>query len=584
MDDASPLKKMRHTAAHVLAAASCQLKPETRLGVGPATDNGFFHDVDVDENWTKNDLPKLQKKMEEIKKMNLPVTQDSISKAEAKAWFKDDPYKLELIDEMEGETVSVSKMGPPDCGPDNCFFVTLCEGGHVPSTGEIGYFKLTHLSGVYWRGNEEGPQLQRIFGVQFPTKEELKEYLKITEEAKKRDHRKLGRELDLFTFSPLVGPGLPLFTPRGTTIGYALEDFVQSLQESFGYQSVFIPHITKKILYEKSGHWEKFWNDLFHVKGKSGSEFVLKPMNCPHHTQLYAARKRSYRDLPVRYSEVTTVYRDEQAGELQGLTRVRAITQDDAHVFCRADQIKQEISFALQIIDRFYEVFDFKLTPRLSSRDPGQPELYLGGSDIWDKSENALREALEENQLPAVEQPGEAAFYGPKIDFVATDALRREWQLATVQLDFNMPGRFGLTYTDDTGTERTPVMIHRAVMGALERFMAILLEHYAGALPLWLSPVQAAVLPISDDQEQYARKIVAKLGRHGIRSELDSRGVSISKKIRDAETMKVPVMLVVGKKEAAKGEVSVRDRSGDKGAVPADRATSDIARKIKEKA
>lgn len=566
----------RHTAAHVLAAASQQLKPETRLGVGPAVENGFFHDIDVDENWTEEDLPVLQKKMEEIKKMNLPIKQRKINKEEARELFKNDRHKLELIEEIAGDKVGVSDMG-------DGFFVTLCEGGHVKSTGDIGYFKLTYLSGVYWRGDENKPQLQRIFGVQFPTKKELDEYLGLLEEAKKRNHRKIGKKLDLFTFSPLVGAGLPLFTPRGTIIRRELECFLQLLQEPYCYQSVLVPHITRKVLYEKSGHWDKFHEDLFHVKGKSGDDFVLKPMNCPHHTQIYAARQRSYRDLPLRYSEVTTVYRDEQAGELQGLTRVRAITQDDAHVFCRSDQIEQEVSSVLDILNQFYKAFDFRLTPRLSLRDPKQPQRYLGDDKIWQRSEDVLRELVKKRKMKVIEQEGEAAFYGPKIDFIATDALKREWQLATVQLDFNMPSRFGLTFTDADGKEQTPVMIHRAVMGALERFMAILLEHYAGALPLWLSPTQAMVLPISDEQNEYAQKVSGELREKSIRTEIDERSESIGKKIRDAEIMKVPVMLIVGKKEMKAGEVSVRGREGNKGSVGLGIAARDIAEQISSK-
>lgn len=570
------LETMRHTAAHVLAAASRQLKPETRLGVGPAIENGFFHDIDVDENWTEEDLPALQKKMEEIKKMNLPIKQRKISKEEARELFKDDSFKIKLINEIEGDKVGVSDMG-------DGFFVTLCEGRHAKSTGDIGYFKLTHLSGVYWRGDESKPQLQRIFGVQFSTKKELDEYLGLLEEARKRDHRKIGKKLDLFTFSPLVGAGLPLFTPRGTTIRRELECFLQLLEKPYCYQSVLIPHITRKVLYEKSGHWDKFHEDLFHVKGKGSDDFVLKPMNCPHHTQIYVARQRSYRDLPLRFSEVTTVYRDEQAGELQGLTRVRAITQDDAHVFCRPDQIEREVDGVLDIFDQFYKAFNFGLAPRLSLRDPKQPQKYLGDDEIWERSEDVLRKLIKKRKLKVIEQAGEAAFYGPKIDFIATDALKREWQLATVQLDFNMPERFGLTYTDEKGEEQTPVMIHRAISGSLERFMAILLEHYAGALPLWLSPTQVMVLPISDEQNKYAQKVLGELREKNIRAEIDERGESIGKKIRDAEIMKVPVMLIVGKKEMKAGEVSVRDREGNKGSVGLGEAARDIAEQISSK-
>jgi len=568
------LDKMRHTAAHVLAAASRELKPETRLGIGPAVENGFFHDIDVDERWTEEDLSRLQKKMKEIRKKDLPIVQREVSKDEAKEMFKDDPFKLELVEEIEGDMVGISDMG-------DGWFVTLCEGGHVESTGQIGEFELTHLSGVYWRGDESKPQLQRIFGVQFPTKDELKNHLGVLEEAKKRDHRKLGKQLDLFTFSPLVGAGLPMFTPRGTIIRRELEELVQSLQEPRGYERVMIPHITKSDLYKTSGHWEKFGEDLFHVKGASGAEFAMKPMNCPHHTQIYAARKRSYRELPIRYSEVTTVYRDEQAGELQGLSRLRGFTQDDAHVFCTLEQAKQEVEAVYEIVEGFYAAFSFELQVRLSLWDPAQPEKYLGEEPVWDEAQTLLREVLREKKVEFSEEIGEAAFYGPKIDFVAKDSLQREWQLATIQLDFNLPERFDLTYTDESGSEQRAVMIHRAILGAVERFMAILLEHYAGSLPLWLSPTQVAVLPISDDQKEYANKVAKQLAELGIRVEVDRRAESIGKKIREAETMKVPVMLIVGKKEVEASEVSVRTKEGgDEGSRTVAQLKEDLVDKI----
>lgn len=574
-ESANDLEKMRHTAAHILAAASEQLKPETKLGVGPATEDGFFHDIDVAENWTEKDIPLLQKEMNKIKGMDLPLTHRQVSKDEAKEIFAHDPYKLELIEEIKGDTVGISEMGEG-------FFVTLCEGGHVASTGKIGEFKLTRLAGVYWKGDESRAQLQRIYGILFPNRKELKEYEQLQAEALKRDHRKLGKELDLFTFSPLVGSGLPLFTPRGAVIRQELVNFLQELQKPMGYQPVVIPHITKADLYKKSGHWEKFQDDLFHVKGKSGNAFVMKPMNCPHHTQIYASQKRSYRDMPIRYSEVTAVYRDEQAGELQGLSRVRAITQDDAHVFCRLDQVQDEVGLVLKMISDFYAAFSFKLRVRLSLHDSGQMEKYLGEESLWEKAEGMLEEALRKQEInDFTKQPGEAAFYGPKIDFLAQDSLKREWQVATVQLDFNMPERFELSYTDETGRETRPVMIHRAITGALERFMAILIEHYAGALPMWLSPTQVAVLPISDDQGDLARQVVDKLIAAGIRGEVDGRGESIGKKIREAEMMKVPVMLIIGKKEAAAGTVSVRSREkGDKGTQKIAEAIQELKERI----
>jgi threonyl-tRNA synthetase len=577
MSKQNELNEVRHTAAHVLAAASQQLRPETHLGIGPATDEGFFHDVEVDKNYSEDDLKKLQKKMEQIKKMNLPIVQREVSKEEAKKLFKDDPYKLELIDEVEGDMVGVSDMG-------DGFFVTLCEGGHAESTNKIGYFMLTHLSGVYWRGDESKPQLQRIFGVSFPTKDELVDYLAMLEEAKKRDHRKLGKKLDLFTFSPLVGPGLPIFTPRGTFIFNELVNYIQSLQEPLGYERVRIPHIAKSALYKTSGHWDKFQDDLFHVKGQGSSKFAMKPMNCPHHTQVFAGKMRSYKELPLRISEVTTCYRDEQVGELQGLLRLRSFTQDDAHVFCTPEQAPNEIDGLIDLVQTFYNTFDMKLLVHLSLRDPKEPKKYLGTDKEWKESETILRDVLKGKKVDFVEDKGEAAFYGPKIDFVAQDGLKRKWQLATIQLDLNMPGRFKLKYTDKKGREKTPVMVHRAVLGAVERFMAILIEHYAGALPLWLSPTQVSVLPISDDQVNYAKSVAKELREAGVRVEVDERSESIGKKIREAEIMKVPVMLIVGKKEVEDNTVAVRSKAnGDDGAKNIETAVKEIAEDIKNK-
>ncbi|MDP3996900.1 MAG: threonine--tRNA ligase [bacterium] len=572
---ADNLATMRHTAAHMLAAASTKLRPETKLGVGPAIDDGFYHDIDVDQNYTDADLAGLEKEMAKIKRMDLPIKQREVSKNEARKIFVHDPYKLELIEEIPGDTVGVSDMG-------DGFFVTLCGGGHVASTGKVGFFKLTRLAGVYWKGDEKNKQLQRIYGVLFPTKKELGDYLAMLAEAKKRDHRKLGKLLDLFTFSPLVGAGLPLFTPRGAMIRRQLEEFIQSLQEPRGYQRVTIPHLAKPALYETSGHWDKFKDDLFHVTGKANADFVIKPMNCPHHTQIYASRQRSYRELPLRLAEITAVYRDEQAGELQGLTRVRSITQDDAHVFCRPDQVQEEVSIIGEIIEGFYRVFDFAPVIQVSLRDPDQPEKYLGTDEVWEKAEKELRRALagKFEGVPIKDGVGEAAFYGPKLDFMFSDSLNRQWQLATIQLDFNMPERFGLKYMDQDGLEKTPVMIHRAIAGSLERFMAILLEHYAGALPLWLSPVQVKMLPISDEQNEYAASVQGELVKSGLRVEVDDRSESIGKKIREAQNMKVPVMLIVGKKEVEAETVAVRWREkGDAGT----KKVVEIAKELTEK-
>lgn len=572
------LAEMRHTAAHVLAAASVQLHSESRLGVGVPIENGFYQDIDIDGTYSEEDLKKLQKEMEKIKKKDLPITQRTMSKEEARKLYTHDPFKLELIDNIKGDEVGMSDMG-------DGWFLNLCKGGHVESTGKIGYFKLTRLAGVYWKGDESREQLQRIYGVLFPTKKELDEHLANLEEAKKRDHRKLGRDLDLFAISPLVGSGLPLFTPKGTIIRRELEDYLQSIQEPLGYERVTIPHLARPDLYKISGHWDKFKDDIFHVRGKHESEFVLKPMNCPHHTQIYASRQRSYRDLPLRYSEVTMMYRDEQPGELQGLSRVRSISIDDAHVFCRPDQIQDEVKLVLDVIKGFYSVFDFELSYRLSLRDPSQPDKYLGTDEIWDQAQTMLEKALGKQGIKKFERAeGEAAFYGPKIDFVARDSLGRDWQLATIQLDFNMPQRFELQYISEAGEQETPVMIHRAITGSLERFMAILLEHYAGNLPLWLSPVQVLVLPITDDQIAYANDILKQLSEANIRVEIDDRAESIGKKIRDGELQKFPIMLIVGKKEEEGGTVSLRNREGDQGSTELEAVIKDLKKKLANRA
>lgn len=570
------LDNLRHSTAHLLAAAVLELWPDAEPTLGPAIEDGFYYDFDFGEvalSQSKGDLEKIERKMHELAKDWKEFAGKEVSVEEAKKTYQDNPYKLELIDEIakKNEKITVYTSGG---------FTDLCRGGHVESPSKaLKHFKLLKLAGAYWRGDEKNQMLTRIYGTAFPTQGALDEHLIMLEEAKKRDHRKLGTELDLFAFSPLVGPGLPLFTPRGTVIRNELEQFLRLLQEQYGYQQVHIPHIAKGELYKVSGHWDKFQENLFHVKGKSEEEMVIKPMNCPHHTQIYASRPRSYRDLPLRFAETTTIYRDEKPGELLGLARVRSITQDDAHVFCTLDQLKQEIGNVFKIIQDFYAAFGFELELHLSVRDPKAPEKYLGDDAIWQQAENQLAASLDESDMEYVRDEGEAAFYGPKIDFVALDSLRRRWQLATIQLDFNMPKRFELTYTAEDGSEQTPIMVHRAISGSIERFMAILLEHYAGALPLWLSPTQVAVLPISDHQTEYARRIVDQLKEAGVRTEIDSRSESIGKKIREAEVMKVPVMLIVGKKEVESKTASMRTRAdGDLGT----KAVSEIAQQLHE--
>lgn len=580
------LERMRHSAAHLMAAAIQQIWPEARFGVGPAVEHGFYYDVDVPVKLTDEDLPKIEAKMRELrnKKLAYERVELSVDDAIAEMEKRGQTFKVELLQLLKekGSTAVAEETGDDDVvGADSggatvvSFyktgdFVDLCRGPHIDSSKDIGAFKLMSLAGAYWRGNEKNPQLQRIYGAAFATKEDLEQHLFRIEEAKKRDHRRLGPQLDLFTFSELVGPGLPLFTPRGTLMRRLLEEFVQSLQEPMGYQRVTIPHITKNDLYKTSGHWEKFADDLFHVRGKGGEDYCIKPMNCPHHTQIYACRRRSYRDLPLRFSEVTAVYRDELPGVLSGLSRVRAITQDDAHVFCTPEQIAEEVGRIYDIVDAFYKVFGMALSVRLSLWDERTPDKYLGGPEVWTLSQGTLRALLQARGVPFREEAGEAAFYGPKIDFTAVDALGRPWQLATIQLDYNLPERFDLTYVAPDGNPARPVMIHRAVLGSVERFMSVLIEHYAGAFPTWLAPVQAVVIPIADRHVDYAHTVVDTLQAAGagsglastLRVELDDGRESMQKKIRNAQLMKVPYMLVVGDKEAEQGEVSVRLRSG----------------------
>lgn len=575
---AETLAAMRHSAAHLLAAAVKDLWPGTHNAIGPAIENGFYQDFDFGEHKiSEQDFPKIEKRMRQLVKKWGAFKERTVSADEARQLFADNPYKLELIEDFAREEKNITVNDPGN-------FLDLCRGGHFDGANKkLQHFKLLSLAGAYWRGDEQKKMLTRIYGTAFFSQTELDEHLRMLEETKKRDHRKLGKELDLFTFSPLVGSGLPLFTPRGTILRNELKQFVWSLQSPLGYEEVTIPHLAKPDLYKTSGHWDKFKDDLFHVRGHD-DDFVIKPMNCPHHTQIYASRPRSYKDLPLRFAEVTTVYRDEQAGQLQGLTRVRSITQDDAHVFCRQDQIKDEIEKILVIVDQFYKTFDLPLSFRLSLWDPKNSEKYLGSPQMWDAAQNTLRQVLRARGVEFTEAEGEAAFYGPKIDFIARDSIGRIWQMATVQLDFNQPQRFGLTYIDESGKEETPVMIHRAITGALERFIAILIEHYAGAFPLWLSPVQVAILPISDDQGEYAREVAQHLRAVGIRTEIDSRSESIGKKIREGQMQKVPYMLIVGKKEVAENVVAVRSREkGDEGTRDLDEFKKDLLEKIKQK-
>ncbi len=554
--------------------------PETKFGIGPVIEDGFYYDFDVDHSFSDKDFTEIEKRMRKIIDEKMPVEHIFMPVDEAIASFKKDKqkYKAEILEEIKrGERPAEAEedLAKEKSGQISFYkigeFIDLCKGPHVSNTGDLPKdgFKLSRVAGAYWRGSEKNPQLQRIYAFAFETKKELEEYETRLEEAKKRDHKKLGPELDLFTFSDLVGSGLPLWTPKGTILRNVLDEFVWELRRAKGYQKVEIPHITKKELYETSGHWEKFQNDLFKITTREGHVFAMKPMNCPHHTQIYARRKWSYRDLPQRYANTTTCYRDEQSGELSGLSRVRAFAQDDAHVFCRMSQAKDEFLKIWDIIHEFYPKFGFSLRVRLSLHDPAHSEKYLGDKKLWTTAEGILHDIVTEKKIEWFEGIGEAAFYGPKLDFMAKDAIGREWQVATIQLDMNMPERFDLTCTDEKGQPERIVMIHAAIMGSIERFLSIAIEHFAGAFPLWLSPVQVVVLPISDKQNDFANQVFKSLTEAGIRTEINLDNETLGKKIREAEKQKNPYILVIGDKEISANAVAVRQRSkGDIGQIP----------------
>ena len=558
------LYKMRHSLAHVLAQAVLKLWPETKLSIGPPVDNGCYYDFMFSEPISDEDFKKIEKEMRSIINKGQTFEVSELSCKDAVKFWKGrkQPFKVELVEDLEkaGEKTVTNYSNLDKDG--NEMFVDLCKGGHVENLKDIPAdgFKIMSLAGAYWRGDADREQLTRIYVAAFPSKEELKEYLFVLEEAKKRDHRLLGQKLDLFTFSDLVGPGLPLWTARGSLVRNLLDDFVWELRSAKGYERVTIPHMTKKELYETSGHWQKFSDELFHVHSREGHEFVLKPMNCPHHTQIYANKPRSYRDLPQRYAETTTCYRDEQTGELHGLSRVRAFTQDDAHVFCRMEHVQEEFLRIWDIVDTFYATVGFgELQVRLSLHDPDEFEKYLGTPEAWESAESQIRAIATDRCKEFVEQKGEAAFYGPKVDFVTKDSIGREWQVATIQLDINMPERFDLTCIDEHGEKERIVMIHAAIMGSLERFFSIYLEHINGYFPLWLAPVQIAVLPVADTHEEYAAEVVALLEQKGVRVELMDSSDSLPKRIREGEKMKIPYLLVLGDKEVKGKSVAVRD-------------------------
>lgn len=554
-----------HSSAHLLAEALEALYPGIKLGIGPPVENGFYYDIDFgDYAFSSNDFEQVEAKMLELAKQENRFERSEVSKAEAIRFFteKGDPYKLELIDGLEDGSITFYKQGN---------FTDLCRGPHLPDTGKIKAVKLLNTAGAYWRGNEKNKQLTRIYAVTFPSSKELKEHLERLEEAKKRDHRKLGKELELFTFSEKVGMGLPLWLPKGAMLRERLENFMRKAQVRAGYEQVITPHIGSKQLYVTSGHWEKYGQDSFRpiYTPHEGEEYLLKPMNCPHHCEIYKSKPRSYKDLPVRLAEFGTVYRYEQHGELHGLTRVRGFTQDDAHLFCRPDQVKDEFKKVIDLVLYVFNALGFsEYTAQISLRDPLNKTKYIGTDEAWEKAENAIIEAAQEKGLRTVTELGEAAFYGPKLDFMVRDALGRKWQLGTIQVDYNLPERFELEYTGSDNQKYRPVMIHRAPFGSMERFVAVLLEHCGGKFPLWLSPEQVIVLPISEKFKDYAENVSQLLNYHDIRSFVDNRDEKIGRKIRDAEVQKTPYMLIIGEKEVSDSVVSVRKHGeGDIGVM-----------------
>ena len=561
-DDPEGKHAFWHSSAHLLAEALQELYPGIKFGIGPAIENGFYYDVDPGEaTITAADFPTIEAKMLELASRKEPIVRKEISKVDALDRFgkRGEEYKVELINELEDGTITTYTQGA---------FTDLCRGPHLPNTGLIKAVKITSLAGAYWRGDEKRKQLVRVYGITFPKKKLLDEYLVLMEEAKKRDHRKIGKEMELFAFSSNVGPGLPLWLPKGTQLRDRLEAMLRKVQKRFGYLQVITPHIGNKMLYVTSGHYAKYGKDSFQPihTPEEGEEYLLKPMNCPHHCEIYKVTPRSYKDLPLRFAEFGTVYRYEQSGELHGLTRVRSFTQDDAHIFCRPDQLKDEFLKVMDIIFIIFKALKFdNFEAQISLRDPNNREKYIGSDENWEKAERAIVEACEEKGLKARVEYGEAAFYGPKLDFMVKDAIGRRWQLGTIQVDYNLPERFELEYTGSDNQKHRPVMIHRAPFGSMERFVAVLIEHTGGKFPLWLTPDQVAVLPISAKFNDYAQQVVRELAEKDIRAFVDDRNEKIGRKIRDNELKRIPYLLVVGEKEAENGEVSVRKQGeGDK--------------------
>ncbi len=553
-DSPEGLYVLRHSTAHAMAQAILEFYPGSKLTIGPPIENGFYYDIEVEGRITDDDLPRIEERMQEISERDLPVYCEAVSKKEAEKLYEDNPYKLELIEDLEDGDITIYRQGD---------FFDLCRGPHVPSTSRLGAFKLQNIAGAYWRGDEENTMLTRIYGTAWPTEKQLKAYLRRLEEAKERDHRRIGKDLELFTFSPDVGAGVPLFLPKGEMLRHLMEDYVREVQTRHGYDHVWTGHLVNEELYAKSGHLEHYLDSMYPSMVDGETRYRLKPMNCPSHMTLFNTRAHSYRDLPVRYAEFATLYRYEKSGELNGLTRVRSLTQDDAHVFCTEDQIQEEFGRALEIIRETLETYGFTdYSVQLSMRDPDDTK-YIADEEKWSRAEGELRAALDAAEISYEEVSGEAAFYGPKADFMARDVLGREWQLSTIQVDFLQPARLDCEYVGEDGQDHTPVLLHRAVTGSTERFMAVLIEHYGGAFPLWLSPVQAVVIPITDRHLDYARKVQSQLADVGMRVEVDDSINSMQKKIRANARQKIPFLLIVGDREAEAGTVNVR-RRGEK--------------------
>ena len=569
-----------HTSAHLLASALQELYPGIHFGIGPAIENGFYYDIDFGKyEVSSDDFPKIEKKMMELVQAKIPITRREVSKAEALKTFGDrgEVYKVELINDLEDGTISFYDSGN---------FTDLCRGPHLVDFSPIKAVKLINLAGAYWRGDEHRPQLTRVYAISFPKKKELDEYLVMLEEAKKRDHRKIGKELGLYMFSETVGKGLPIWLPKGTDLRLRLQEFLTKIQKRYGYQQVMTPHIGSKCLYETSGHWEHYGEDSFRpiTTPEDGEVYLLKPMNCPHHCMIFKNEPHSYKDLPLRIAEFGTVYRYEQSGELHGLTRVRSFTQDDAHIFCRPDQVKEEFIKVMEIIEIIFKALSFdNFEAQISLRDPNNTTKYVGSDENWAKAEQAIVEACKEKKLPAKVEYGEAAFYGPKLDFMVKDALGRRWQLGTIQVDYNLPERFELEYIGSDGQKHRPVMIHRAPFGSMERFCAVLIEHTAGKFPLWLTPDQFIILPVSEKYVEEAQALKIKLEEMNLRGTLDTRDEKIGRKIRDAELAKYPFMLILGEKEIGEGTVSVRRQgAGDLGSMTPEAFVAIVEEEIKK--